>query len=278
MTDESKIINRDEGRQKGTATPFPSTPVNVALAQNFDDAVAEVTAKYFGPKVTKPTEITQGWVLRVEKNSPLEPLGPRYEASKGMIERDDTCTKLWVHVWSKDKDKGVPMNWVHPDVWNEQQLIDLHYIYEAADKTIDKIPVKMGDTVDVMYPWGGDGGWKSKVGVYLGVKGTGIPQTIRPTKEFFKRKAKCEEGREKVIPEETTRRRPPPDIGTETLRRGSSGPHVEALQTLLGNLEVDGKFGPKTRRAVKLYQRANGLKADGIVGDKTRAKLKTAGK
>lgn len=39
-----------------------------------------------------------------------------------------------------------------------------------------------------------------------------------------------------------------------------------------GNL--DGKIGPKTRDAVKAFQRDNGLEADGVVGRGTWAKLK----
>jgi peptidoglycan hydrolase-like protein with peptidoglycan-binding domain len=37
---------------------------------------------------------------------------------------------------------------------------------------------------------------------------------------------------------------------------------------------VDGLLGPKTRAAVKAFQEANGLKADGVCGDKTWQKLK----
>jgi len=37
---------------------------------------------------------------------------------------------------------------------------------------------------------------------------------------------------------------------------------------------IDGKMGPKTKEAIKTFQRANGLKADGIVGKRTLAELK----
>ena len=36
---------------------------------------------------------------------------------------------------------------------------------------------------------------------------------------------------------------------------------------------VDGKIGPKTKEAIKSFQKANGLKADGIVGKRTSAEL-----
>lgn len=63
-----------------------------------------------------------------------------------------------------------------------------------------------------------------------------------------------------------------------TLRRGSEGDEVEELQALLNakygaNLEIDGKFGAKTEAAVKAFQKAHGLTADGVVGAKTRKAL-----
>ena len=62
-----------------------------------------------------------------------------------------------------------------------------------------------------------------------------------------------------------------------TLRRGSKGPDVKLLQELLQLhnyiLQADGDFGPITEKQVKLYQSANGLTVDGIVGPLTWAKL-----
>lgn len=56
------------------------------------------------------------------------------------------------------------------------------------------------------------------------------------------------------------------------LRLGSSGPMVESLQKKL-NLKVDGSFGPATEAALKQWQIANGLQADGIAGPLTQTKL-----
>jgi putative chitinase len=56
------------------------------------------------------------------------------------------------------------------------------------------------------------------------------------------------------------------------LKVGSEGADVKKLQEKLG-VEVIGKFGPKTEAAVKAWQKANGLKEDGIVGDATWSKL-----
>ena len=56
------------------------------------------------------------------------------------------------------------------------------------------------------------------------------------------------------------------------LKVGSEGADVKKLQEKLG-VEAIGKFGPKTEAAVKSWQKANGLKEDGIVGDATWSKL-----
>lgn len=57
-----------------------------------------------------------------------------------------------------------------------------------------------------------------------------------------------------------------------TLRKGSTGGSVRTLQYLLNSrygIQVDGKFGPTTEKYVKKFQAAKGLRADGVVGDKT---------
>ena len=56
------------------------------------------------------------------------------------------------------------------------------------------------------------------------------------------------------------------------LKNGSKGEEVKKLQQKLG-VEPTGNFGPKTEAAVKAWQKANGLKDDGIVGDGTWGKM-----
>ena len=66
-----------------------------------------------------------------------------------------------------------------------------------------------------------------------------------------------------------------PSAGTlSTLRSGSKGSEVLVLQQYLQSLGYlsaapDGQFGSGTERAVKLFQEANGLTADGIAGPGT---------
>ena len=56
------------------------------------------------------------------------------------------------------------------------------------------------------------------------------------------------------------------------LKLGSKGPGVVTLQEFL-KITADGDFGPKTEAAVKSWQKAHGLLADGIVGRNTWAAM-----
>lgn len=61
---------------------------------------------------------------------------------------------------------------------------------------------------------------------------------------------------------------------TKTLRK----PSIRNIQTALRKAgfydgPVDGKLGPRTRQAIKDFQKSKGLKADGIVGRKTWQEL-----
>jgi peptidoglycan hydrolase-like protein with peptidoglycan-binding domain len=65
------------------------------------------------------------------------------------------------------------------------------------------------------------------------------------------------------------------NFGTNTLRRGSTGPAVKELQRFLNDtlnlgLVLDGKLGPKTIAVIKTWQANHGLVADGLVGPKTK--------
>lgn len=69
------------------------------------------------------------------------------------------------------------------------------------------------------------------------------------------------------------------NISIEVLSRyGSTGNEVKQIQTRLKswgyyNGAVDGIYGSKTQAAVKSFQRANGLTADGVAGPKTLAAI-----
>lgn len=77
---------------------------------------------------------------------------------------------------------------------------------------------------------------------------------------------------------------PIPDInefGSRTLKKGMSGKDVQELQSILidlgydvGKYGADGDFGSCTDSAVKAFQSANKLSADGVVGQKTYDKIR----
>ena len=73
----------------------------------------------------------------------------------------------------------------------------------------------------------------------------------------------------------------PVAVPTSTLKPGDTGAEVTKLQRALAQAgyspgSIDGVYGPGTTDAVKQFQRAHGLAADGVAGPQTLAALKTA--
>ena len=69
-----------------------------------------------------------------------------------------------------------------------------------------------------------------------------------------------------------------PGSSTGTLRLGARNEAVKSLQKKLSSAgfnpgRADGTFGPQTQRAVRDFQRSQGLKADGIAGRRTFSAL-----
>ncbi len=71
---------------------------------------------------------------------------------------------------------------------------------------------------------------------------------------------------------------PVPEVNKsgQTLRNGSSGLGVQKIQEYLNrlntpspNLAVDGQYGQRTADAVRVFQAAHNLSADGVVGNNT---------
>jgi peptidoglycan hydrolase-like protein with peptidoglycan-binding domain len=61
------------------------------------------------------------------------------------------------------------------------------------------------------------------------------------------------------------------------LSSGDEGRQVQLLQQALGNVTVDGVFGPETEAAVEKFQASRGLTVDGVVGSATSAALRGSG-
>ena len=78
------------------------------------------------------------------------------------------------------------------------------------------------------------------------------------------------------IPEPTPTPTPTPSTDKPTLRKGDRGEYVTLMQTELiqkgyscGDSSADGVFGTQTEKAVKRFQKDNGLVEDGICGKNT---------
>lgn len=61
------------------------------------------------------------------------------------------------------------------------------------------------------------------------------------------------------------------EYNMKTIQKGSTGRAVRVWQIIVG-VKVDGEFSDKTVLATKKFQKAHGLKEDGIVGKNTWAK------
>ena len=79
-------------------------------------------------------------------------------------------------------------------------------------------------------------------------------------------------------PKPTATPSPTPEIPSQTLRSGNSGSDVKILQRRLKALKyyvgtIDGKMDQETVKALKKFQKAHGLKDDGVAGKETYAIL-----
>ncbi len=117
---------------------------------------------------------------------------------------------------------------------------------------------------------GGDGDVIEARGAYYGVVETKL--TARPWVEWGELKGVDYSG---TAPEPAPAPEPEP-VKRPTIRKGNRNVYVKELQMYLDSLGynlgicgIDGDFGTATEKAVKEFQRDNGLKQDGICGPKT---------
>lgn len=64
-----------------------------------------------------------------------------------------------------------------------------------------------------------------------------------------------------------------PYVGPSERNRSQVSAVQAELQARGYKLKIDGDYGPKTRAAVKKFQRANGLRVDGVLGPQTLGAL-----
>ncbi|HET7555491.1 MAG TPA: peptidoglycan-binding protein [Gaiellaceae bacterium] len=99
------------------------------------------------------------------------------------------------------------------------------------------------------------------------------PMTVRATKEFQRRAGLVPDGRAGPATRRALGPLGTPVFGRRTLHRGSFGWDVSVLQYMLARrgrlVPVYGFFDAATERALRSYQRAKRLAADGIAGPRT---------
>jgi len=113
------------------------------------------------------------------------------------------------------------------------------------------------------------------IGMYNGSAGRFVHVDTRPTRYYWKNTA----GRNITTSTHNgTKEKCPYQLGTATLRIGSTGTSVRALQWILNwagyTCSVDGAFGANTEKAVKVFQADMLLETDGVAGTLTLGALR----
>jgi hypothetical protein len=116
-------------------------------------------------------------------------------------------------------------------------------------------------------------------GIYRGaIDGVQGPRTKTAVRTFQRRSGLAVDGLAGTRTRRALGRLGRPLFGTRVLRRGTVGYDVSVLQFLLRRHgyrtgRLDGRFGARTARAVRRFQRRNRIAADGVVGPLTARRL-----
>ena len=173
----------------------------------------------------------------------------------------------------------------------QQALMDLGYYYNSLDGIYDSDDIAAVKEFQKVNGLKADGiaGFETQQMLYSGFampKPTATPKATATPKKTATPKAtatpkKTATPKPTATPKKTATPKPTatPAVGTYTLlKKGSRGNSVTQLQQRLISLHyltgsADGIYGTGTESAVKAFQKANGLTADGIAGSATQKKL-----
>lgn len=193
-------------------------------------------------------------VTRVKKMHNGIDLVATKDGKNGRVDKIKAHTGGVVDGVGFDKDAG---NFVRIKVDPDTKMYYFH-LRDKSDLTVGEV-VKAGDIIGIM----GKTGKATGKHLHWGIKKNG--KWIDPEPYLDKDYIKAAD---------TVK------IEMDVLERGAKGEQVKTLQNLLlsngHDMEgygADGSFGGATERAVKAYQKAAGLTADGVVGAATWNKL-----
>ena len=172
-----------------------------------------------------------------------------YAQGRTTGEKGKTVTNAPGYSYSSMHQWGVAFDYCRTDKPNA---------FDNVDGFFDKVG-KIGKSLGL--EWGGD--WKSPVDK---------PHFQLPDWGSTPTRLKMLYGRpEKFFESWSTKSDSPKsdeDINMKTIKKGSTGKAVKVWQLIVG-VSTDGDFGSATESATKKFQKAHGLTADGIVGNKT---------
>ena len=238
----------------------------VKLIELFRQALAEVWGYIWGQSGTMWTEQDQE---NLEKTTDSDRAQGRKYGAKWIGHRVADCSGLFS--WAFKKLGGY--------MYHGSNTMYLKYCTDKGElkkgKRTDGKALKPGTAVFV---WNGK--IYSHVGLYVG--GTTVIEAMSTLRGVTTTKVTAAKwtnwGELKGVDYTGAEEIPDPDLPVKkaTLKKGSKGETVKALQKQLmdlgydlGKYGADGDFGSATLAAVKAFQKANGLKDDGIVGDAT---------
>ena len=272
---------------------------HLALAADYQPiATAVPTATPAAGPITKDNVVTvkQGVkgdaVLRLQKR--LQELGYYTSAQDGVCKADDAAA-----IRSFQKKNGLDVDGIagydtqvklYSDsavMYNGQLAGSLNVSYETLKKGMkgDAVKAMQQRLIELGYLSGtADGiyGTDTAEAVYYFQKNNGLVRDSvageKTLKALFSTDA-VKKPTATTTPKPTAK--PSTTITTSLLRKGDANSSVKAMQQTLISLgylsgTADGVFGNQTYRAVKEFQKANALYADGIAGEKTIAALNAA--
>lgn len=235
--------------------------------------------------------IMEDWVGLKESNGSFKPIIDLYNSHKPLARNYKVkYTDHWCATTVSAAFIKACLTDIAPTECSCAKMIDLYKKLGRWEEKDSYTPTP-GDII--MYDWDDDGkgdntGHPEHVGIVSKVLGKTITVIEGNKSESVAKRTMQVDGkyiRGYCLPDYASKATTVPNVEFKTmemrvpiLQKGAKGEPVEALQALLNlrdnaKLDVDSSFGPSTDKAVKHYQKAEGLTVDGSVGAATWTKL-----